>query len=45
MQELRKCFKDHPVTASILKTGEQLLMHNQPDAVEILPGIADPYFI
>jgi len=28
-----------------LKTGEQLLKHNQPDAVEILPGIAAPYFI
>ena len=28
-----------------LKTGEQLLKHHQPDAIEILPGIAAPYFI
>jgi len=31
--------------SAALKTGEQLLKHNQPDAVEILPGIAAPYFI
>jgi glycerol uptake operon antiterminator len=29
----------------IIYTGEQILKHNQPDAVEILPGIAAPYFI
>ena len=28
-----------------LNTGEQLLKNIQPDAVEILPGIAAPYFI
>ena len=28
-----------------LKTGELLLKHNQPDAIEILPGIAAPYFV
>ena len=28
-----------------LKTGERLLKQNQPDAIEILPGIAAPYFI
>jgi len=28
-----------------LKTGEHLLKQNKPDAVEILPGIAAPYFI
>ena len=31
--------------SAALKTGEQLLKNNQPDAVEILPGIAAPYFI
>jgi len=31
--------------SAALKTGEQLLIHHQPDAVEILPGIAAPYFI
>jgi glycerol uptake operon antiterminator len=31
--------------SAALKTGEQILKHNQPDAVEILPGIAAPYFI
>ena len=31
--------------SAALNTGEQLLKHNQPDAVEILPGIAAPYFI
>ncbi|HDP36577.1 MAG TPA: glycerol-3-phosphate responsive antiterminator [Candidatus Atribacteria bacterium] len=31
--------------SAALKTGEQLLKRNQPDAVEILPGIAAPYFI
>ena len=31
--------------SAALKTGEQLLKGNQPDAVEILPGIAAPYFI
>jgi len=31
--------------SAALKTGEQLLKKNQPDAVEILPGIAAPYFI
>lgn len=31
--------------SAALKTGEQLLKHHQPDAVEILPGIAAPYFI
>ncbi|MEA1940220.1 MAG: glycerol-3-phosphate responsive antiterminator [Candidatus Caldatribacteriota bacterium] len=28
-----------------LKTGEHLLKNNQPDALEILPGIAAPYFV
>jgi glycerol uptake operon antiterminator len=28
-----------------LKTGERLLKQNQPDAIEILLGIAAPYFI
>ena len=28
-----------------LKTGEHLLKNNKPDAIEILPGIAAPYFI
>ncbi len=31
--------------SAALKTGEHLLERNQPDAVEILPGIAAPYFI
>lgn len=31
--------------SAALRTGEQILKHNQPDAVEILPGIAAPYFI
>lgn len=31
--------------SAALKTGEQILKRNQPDAVEILPGIAAPYFI
>ena len=31
--------------SAALKTKEQLLKHNQPDAVEILPGIAASYFI
>jgi len=31
--------------SAALKSGEQLLKNNQPDAVEILPGIAAPYFI
>ena len=31
--------------SAALKTGEQLLKNNQPNAVEILPGIAAPYFI
>ena len=31
--------------SATLKTGEQILKRNQPDAVEILPGIAAPYFI
>lgn len=31
--------------SAALKTGEQLLKNNQPDVVEILPGIAAPYFI
>ena len=31
--------------SAALRTGEQLLKGNQPDAVEILPGIAAPYFI
>ncbi|WP_406607598.1 glycerol-3-phosphate responsive antiterminator [Candidatus Infernicultor aquiphilus] len=31
--------------SAALNTGEQLLKNNQPDAVEILPGIAAPYFI
>ena len=31
--------------SAALKTGEQLLKNNPPDAVEILPGIAAPYFI
>ena len=31
--------------SAALKTGEQLLKNNQPDAVEILPGIVAPYFI
>ena len=31
--------------SAALKTGEQLLKNNQPDAVEILPGIAAPYFV
>jgi len=31
--------------SAALKTGEKLLKNNQPDVVEILPGIAAPYFI
>lgn len=31
--------------SAALKTGENLLSRNKPDAVEILPGIAAPYFI
>ena len=31
--------------SAALKTGEQILKQNQPDAVEILPGMAAPYFI
>jgi len=31
--------------SAALRTGEHLLEYNQPDAVEILPGIAAPYFI
>lgn len=31
--------------SAALKTGEYLLEKNKPDAVEILPGIAAPYFI
>lgn len=31
--------------SAALRTGEHLLEQNQPDAVEILPGIAAPYFI
>ncbi|MFW6288068.1 MAG: glycerol-3-phosphate responsive antiterminator [bacterium] len=31
--------------SAALKSGEYLLENNQPDAVEILPGIAAPYFI
>ncbi|MTI58486.1 MAG: glycerol-3-phosphate responsive antiterminator [Firmicutes bacterium] len=31
--------------SAALKAGEHLLGKNQPDAVEILPGIAAPYFI
>ncbi|MCG8513057.1 MAG: glycerol-3-phosphate responsive antiterminator [Halanaerobiales bacterium] len=31
--------------SAALKTGENILEQNQPDAVEILPGIAAPYFI
>lgn len=31
--------------SAALKTGEQILKHNQPDAVEILPGMVAPYFI
>ena len=31
--------------SAALKTGMQLLKYNQPDAIEILPGIAAPYFI
>ncbi|MFP4662333.1 MAG: glycerol-3-phosphate responsive antiterminator [Halanaerobiales bacterium] len=31
--------------SAALKSGEHLLKRNQPDAVEILPGIAAPYFI
>ncbi|ACL69570.1 glycerol-3-phosphate responsive antiterminator [Halothermothrix orenii] len=31
--------------SAALKTGEHLLEMNKPDAVEILPGIAAPYFI
>lgn len=32
------------IDSAALSTGEQLLRKNQPDAVEILPGIAAPYF-
>ena len=31
--------------SAALKTGEQMLKRHQPDAIEILPGIAAPYFI
>lgn len=31
--------------SAALRTGEQILKHNQPDAVEILPGMVAPYFI
>ncbi|MFW5998996.1 MAG: glycerol-3-phosphate responsive antiterminator [Halanaerobiaceae bacterium] len=31
--------------SAALKTGKHFLLNNQPDAVEILPGIAAPYFI
>lgn len=31
--------------SAALETGKYLLENNQPDAVEILPGIAAPYFI
>ena len=31
--------------SAALKSGEQLIKNNPPDAVEILPGIAAPYFI
>jgi len=31
--------------SAALKSGEQLIKNNTPDAVEILPGIAAPYFI
>ena len=31
--------------SAALKTGKHLLLNNKPDAVEILPGIAAPYFI
>lgn len=31
--------------SAALKTGEYLIKQNKPDAVEILPGIAAPYFI
>lgn len=31
--------------SAVLKTGEHLIEQNQPDAVEILPGIAAPYFV
>lgn len=31
--------------SAALRTGEHILEHNQPDAVEILPGIAAPYFL
>lgn len=31
--------------SAALKTGKSLLESNRPDAVEILPGIAAPYFI
>lgn len=31
--------------SAALRTGEHLLEQNEPDAVEILPGIAAPYFI
>lgn len=33
------------IDSAALKAGEHLLGKNQPDAVEILPGIAAPYFI
>ncbi|HLV09953.1 MAG TPA: glycerol-3-phosphate responsive antiterminator [Halanaerobiales bacterium] len=31
--------------SAALKTGEHLLENNKPDAVEILPGLAAPYFL
>ncbi|MCK4257589.1 MAG: glycerol-3-phosphate responsive antiterminator [Halanaerobiales bacterium] len=31
--------------SAVLKIGEHLLEQNKPDAVEILPGIAAPYFV
>ncbi|MFW5998361.1 MAG: glycerol-3-phosphate responsive antiterminator [Bacillota bacterium] len=31
--------------SAALKTGKHFLLNNKPDAVEILPGIAAPYFI
>lgn len=33
------------IDSAVLKTGEHLLEQNRPDAVEILPGIAAPYFV
>ena len=31
--------------SAALKTGKNFILNNKPDAVEILPGIAAPYFI